>query len=238
MGTLNLLYKPEFKINDNIKIVIPTVDEVISNEDEYYGLISLLTAMPIDLMVQLDDLGIDFTTINEYELFLLLFNSIKSQDTHLVFGNLDLNKFELAAEEQSGMMVLIDRENDIKIDKLIQTRIADTLRQIHHIKKDRRKPGNDEAKDYLIERARAKMKKNKKRNTRSQLESLIVAMVNTEQFKYNFETVKSLSIYQFNESVQQIIKKVDYDNRMHGVYFGTVDPKKMSQDDLNWLVHK
>ena len=63
-------------------------------------------------------------------------------------------------------------------------------------------------------------------------------MVNTEQFKYNYETVRDITIYQFNESVRQIVSKVDYEHRMHGVYAGTVSVKDLSQDDLTWLSHK
>ena len=48
----NWLYKDCVAINENISIRIPTVREVLEREDEYYGLISLLTAMPIDLLVQ------------------------------------------------------------------------------------------------------------------------------------------------------------------------------------------
>ena len=66
MATRNLLYKREYAINDSIKIHIPSVGEIIDCEDNYYGLISVLTAMPIDMMVQLDDAKIDFTTIDEY----------------------------------------------------------------------------------------------------------------------------------------------------------------------------
>ena len=90
----------------------------------------------------------------------------------------------------------------------------------------------------MIERARRKMRRNKNRIQNSQLESLIVAMVNTEQYKYDFEGTLELSIYQFNESVRQIIKKVDYDNKMYGIYAGTVNAKELSPDDLNWLIHK
>ena len=74
----------------------------------------------------------------------------------------------------------------------------------------------------------------------SQLEGLIVALVNTEQFHYGFEGTRELSIYQFNEGVRQVIKKIDYDNRMHGVYApGTVSAKRFgAKDDLNWLTHK
>ena len=237
MSTLNLLYKKQYAINDSIHIVIPTVGQIIDNEDDYYGLVSALTAMPIDLLVQLEDAGIDFTSIDEYELFLLLFSGIQSQDTSLVFGDLDLSKFNIAINEQNGTVVLVDREHDIVIDRAIHGQIAATLRRIHHLERNNRRPANKEAKEYLIERAREKLKRNR-RNTDSQLENLIVAMVNTEQWKYDFEGTRELSIYQFNESVRQVIKKVDYDKRMIGVYAGTVNVKELKQDDLNWLTHK
>ncbi len=82
------------------------------------------------------------------------------------------------------------------------------------------------------------MKRRQNRVEDSQIEELIVALVNTEQFHYNFDTVRNLTIYQFNESVQQVIKKIDFDNKMHGIYAGTISAKDMSQDELNWLTHK
>ena len=238
MPTQNLLYKKQYPINDSISIVIPSVGQILDNEDGYYGLVYILTATPVDLMVQLDDAGIDFTSINEYELFLLMFDGLKSQNTSLVFGDLDLSKFKMAVNEQNGNIVLFDEEHDITIDRAIHSQIAGVLRKIHHLEKNRRKPANIEAKEYMLKRARDKMKRHRNRKEASQLESLIIAMVNTEQYKYDFEGTRELSIYQFNESVRQVIKKVDYDNRMYGVYAGTVNAKGLSQDDLNWLIHK
>lgn len=238
MTTTNLLYKRKFAINDSINIIIPKVGEIIDNEDEYYNLVSALTAMPIDMMVQLEDIGIDFTSINEYDLFLILFSGIKSQNTNLIFGDLDLSKFKVAVNEQNGNMILLDSENDIKIDRAIHGKIAGVLRKIHHIEQNRRKPANEEAKQFMLKRAREKLKRNRNRKENSPLESLIVAMVNTEQYKYDFEGTRELSIYQFNESVKQVIKKVDYDNRMYGVYTGTINIKDLTQDDLSWITHK
>ena len=238
MSTLNLLYKKQYEINDSIKIVIPTVGEIIDNEDNYYSIITVLTAMPIDLMVPLDDAGIDYTEINEYDLFLLMSAGLKAQDTHLVFGDLDLTKFEISVDQQNGKIVLYDAENGIVIDRATHARIAGVLRKIHHLEKNRRKPANKEAKEYMLKRAREKMRRNRNRKHESQLEPLIIAMVNAEQYKYDFEGTRELSIYQFNESVRQSIKKVDYDNRMYGIYAGTISAKELSQDDLNWLTHK
>lgn len=233
-----LLYQHSIPIAQGINLYVPTVGEVLDNEASYYSLVSLFTAMPIDLMVQLDDAGIDFTTLNEYDLFILLFPGLKTQDTKLILGELDLSKFEIGLSEDNGEVVLVNRADKLVIDRAIHGLIADNLRNIHHIEKDVRKPANEEAKKYIIKRARDKLRRKKNRKEDSQLETLIVAMVNTEQFKYNYETVRDISIYQFNESVRQIVAKVDYEHRMHGVYAGTVDVKDLSQDELTWLSHK
>lgn len=235
MAVRNILYKDSCVINDYIRITIPEVGQVLEDEDAYYGLIASLTAMPIDLMVQLDDMGIDFTSINEYELFLMMFKSIQLLDTSLVFGNLDLSTFELAADTKTNQVILADKNSDAVIDRLIHNQIAETLRKIHNLEKNIKRPANDDAKAYLLELARRRMKRHRNKTEESQLEQLIIAMVNTEQYKYDFETTKHLSIYQFNESVKQVIRKINYDNRMHGVYSGTINTKELSQDDFNWL---
>ena len=238
MATLNLLYKQEYAINEHIRIQIPTVGEVLDNEDDYYTMVTMLTAMPVDMMVQLDDIGVDFTAINEYELFLILFNALKDKDTSLIFGELDLKPFRSAVNPQNNTIVLRNNETGVVIDRGVQGQLASVLRKIHNLKRNNRKPANQEAREYMLQRAREKMRRRSKRMNDSQLEELIVAMVNTEQFHYGFEGTRELSIYQFNESVRQVIKKIDYDNRMHGVYAGTVNAKELSQDDLNWLTHK
>lgn len=238
MATLNLLYKKEYAINQFINVRIPTVGEILDCEDEYYGVVSILTAMPIDMMVQLDDIGVDFTSINEWELFLLLFGTLKERDTSLVFGNLDLKPFQTAINPQNNHVILVNKETGARIDRALHSQIASTLRKIHHLERNNRKPANGEAKEYMLQRAREKMRRQSRRLSDSQLEELIVALVNTEQFHYGFEGTRELSIYQFNESVRQVIKKIDYDNKMHGIYAGTVSAKDLSQDDLNWLTHK
>lgn len=238
MATYHLLYKDFIPVGDRIKVRIPKLREIIEKEDEYFGMVSIFTATPYDFMAELDDIGIDFTELNEFDLFMLLSIGLAESDTSLLFEDLDFSLFERAVNEQNGNLVLIDREHDIVIDRGVLAEIAMALRKIHHIEPSRKKPGNEEAKKYMIERARKKRARSRKRNAASQLEQLIVALVNTEQFKYNYESVLDLSIYQFNESVAQVSHKIDYDNRLHGVYAGTVDIKHMSQDDLTWLSHK
>lgn len=232
---MNLLYERWIPVNDKINIYVPTVGEIIECEDDYYSLVSILTAMPIDFMVQLDDLGIDFTSINEYDLLLILFPELKSKDTSMIFGDLDLSGFELMVNQQNNNIVLRDELNDITIDRSVYGMISNTLRKIHSLERDRRKPANEEAKKFMLERARKKLRRNKNKYHDSQLESFIISLVNAEQFKYDFEGTRELSIYQFNVSVRQIIKKTDYEHLMFGVYSGSISAKDVKNDDLIWL---
>lgn len=237
MATENLLYRRDYPVTDSISVVIPTVGQILDNEDLYNDVVSAFTAMPIDFMVQLDDAGIDFTTINAFDLFIMLSEGLKKVDTSLVLKDINLNEFELCVNNQTKKLVLYNQESGIEIGRREHSQIASALRRINHLEKNRKKPGNDDAKQYMLERMRQKMKRHP-RTEASQLEQLIVAMVNTEQFKYDFESVRNITIYQFNECVRQIVNKVNYDNRMIGVYSGTVNVKELSQDELNWLVHK
>lgn len=238
MAVRNLLYADEIRVNDKIAINIPTIGEVLRDEDNYFSIISTITATPYDMMVQLDDIGVDFSTIDDYQLFLLMFNVIKKMDTSLIFKGLDLTRFELMVNTQNGMQVMRDDENDITIDKAIYCQICDAIRKIHHLKRENKKPGNDEAKKFMIERARKKLKRKMRKAEDSALEGMIVALVNTEQFSYTYKTVQEVTVYQFYESLHQIIWKVDYDNKMFGIYSGTINAKDLRQDELNWLAHK
>lgn len=188
------------------------------------------------MMLVLDEAGYDFRDFDDYTLFITLFGSIRELDTSLILGDLNLKNFELKVNDKNGQIILVDSLNDIVIDRAIYEKIAMRLRAIHGLKKNNKKVQDDYTKNYLLERARKKRGR-KNSGERSHLETLIVAMVNTEQFKYNYESVLDLTIYQFNESVRQIIKKVDYDNRIYGIYSGTISVKDMKKDELNWLIH-
>ena len=233
-----LLYATDYRINDYIRIVIPTVGQILNNEDAYYAALGAIVATPYDYMVQLDDIGIDFSTITDFELFMLLFNGLKNMDTSLIFGDLDLSGFSAAVNKENDMPCMVNFDTGAVIDKVVYLRMCKVLCQINEIKRVNKNPGNDAAKQYMIERARKKLRRAANKPKRSFLEDSITALVNTEQFKYDFESVKNITIYQFNSSLHQIMHKIDFDNLMIGVYAGTVSTKDISPDKLNWIYQK
>ena len=237
----SILYAHSYPINDKIAITIPTVGQVIDDEENYNSIMAAVTAYPQDFMVELDDIGIDFADITPYELFLLLFPGLKDVDTSLVLGGLKVENFKRVVNPQNEEIVLLDKENDIVIDKHIHHMMRTALYQINHIERHDTTPGNSAARDYMIERARKKKKRVMRRRKNVQktgLEELIVSLVNSEQYKYNFEETRNLSIYQFYSSLHQIVKKTNYNNLMIGYYTGSIESKSIKRSELNWLTSK
>lgn len=74
MAIQSLLDLKTFKIRDWISIKIPTLGEYrkLKNISE---LVNMFTTTPSAHMIELDDMGIDFTQISDYEFFLKLFDT-------------------------------------------------------------------------------------------------------------------------------------------------------------------
>lgn len=235
----NLLKTQYYPVNDKISIYVPTADEIFDfGEQKYYSIVQTLTSTPFDLMVELDDIGIDYESITDYQLFNLMIQSIAQNepDVSIVFRGLDLKNLKEAKDMSNGEHILWDIENDIKIDQLIAFEICDAIRKIHFWEAPIGRAGNTEAKQYLIERNRLKKKRLAKKPYKSFLENMIISLVNTEEFKYNYESALDLSIFKLNASWRQIQKKKHWEQTMSGAYFGTVDLSKIDLEKINWLL--
>lgn len=285
----SLLKLSSISIIPNLTLRIPTVGEILDDERTYYSVVSSLTASPFQYMVQLDDMGIDYTSIDEWKLFRMLFLSYSNQElvykmrikeleaemkkclpnseSYLICKNqIDIlndkiqnngfnivfDDFHLTSEvngqlvgfneykyNNSDEIILYNPVTQVEINKLIYNDLADMIRKINLFEKVKSKPGNESARKYLLEKERKKQKRNAKKPYEPYLEKLVIALVNTEEFSYNYETCMDLSVYKFNQSFKQIQHKIAFNNTMVGVYAGTVDISKMSNKDiLSWIPNK
>ena len=188
-------------------------------------------------MVQLDNIGIDFTTISDYQLFMMLFTVYAKSDLSIIFGDLDTSDFIVQGEE--GYEFLYSPKNKLEINEEVYYDIVNTIRKINLLEKVNYKPGNESARKYLLEKERKKQKRNAKKKQEPYLEKLVISLVNTSEFKYDYDSCMDLSIYKFNQSFRQIQHKIAFDNTMIGVYAGTVDTSKLSNKDiLSWIPNK
>ena len=224
----------------NLSIRIPTVGEILEDEFTYYNIISFIAANPFQYMVQLDDMGIDYTKISDFDLFKIFFPIYAKSDLSILFGALNTSDFDIYIDKQdNNNQVLYNPKNNITINELVYNDLADIVRKINLLEKVQSKPGNESARKYLLEKERRKQKRNAKKKREPYLEKLVVALVNTIEFPYDYDSCMDLSIYRFNQSLKQIQHKIAFDNMMVGVYAGTVDTSKISNRDcLTWIPQK
>lgn len=235
----SLLTLSSVDILPGLKIRIPTVGEILEDEAHYYNLISSLTATPFQYMAQLDDIGIDFTKISDYELFLMLLPSFAQGDLSILFGDADLSDLTARENAQNNELVLYSEKNNIVIDEWIYRQITDCIRKINGLTKETRMPGNEEAKAFRLNLERKRQKRNAGKPYEPYLEKLVVALVNRPEFKYNYEQANHLTIYQLNQSFEQIKTSIAFEHAMAGIYAGTVDASKLKDKScLSWLPFK
>lgn len=236
-----LVYKgQDIKISDYIIIHQPSLEEIVNyGEKEYFQMAQSLTSVGADLKWQLFDIGVDYTKISDFELFYsLLINKYPKDKTSIIFGELDLCKFNLYAKVENGEKCLAQHidNNQVIIDEYTYSLITDFLRKMHGYKRNSQIPANESTKQILIDDDREAYELNKNNEYHSQLLNLISAMINSEGFKYNHESVWNMKICAFMDSVKRISKIKNAELLLQSGYSGNgISLKDIDKKQLDWL---
>lgn len=231
-----------YYINDSISIRQPTLGEIREyGEIKYFSMIHTLCSVGADLKWQLDDIGKDYTTVPDYELFYSILSKIYSKkDTEILFGeNIDFSQMQVIYDKdinENVMIQILDDGTQIKIDKFVYSSIMCVLRKMHRLKRNDEMPGNEATRQILIEDARDEYEANKDKPSRSYLLPLISTMVNSEGFKRNDITVFDMKIRAFMDSVARIGKIKNAELLLQSGYSGFgIDLKKIDKETLNYM---
>lgn len=240
---LQMFFGDDYKIAEGIVISQPSIGDILEyGEKEFYHMLNPFITNPTSVRVVLWQNGVDWTKISEYELFiqLILQSDFTPDKTSLLFGNLDFSKFQPFkkrgdSEESNDNIVLIDAENNIKIDKEIYSHISLYLRTMFNIFPKTEKAKGRTTKEWMIEEEIAKMKIEKEKSNDSTLLSMISFCLNHPGFKYKKSELKNLGIVEFNDSVQRLLVYESTTSLMKGMYSGFVDTSKIDKKEFNFL---
>lgn len=231
---LQLYFGNDYVINDYIKITQPLIGEVVDyGEAQYFSMVHTLTAIPSDMKSQLWDLGLDWTEMDDFELFMMLVQTLTPDKTSILFGDLDFSKLKPFKNNQNGDIVLADKETGIIIDKMIYLRIMSYLRKLHNITPKVEKAANKMTKKVLIEEDRQKILLAKDKPFKSYLLPLISA-IKVKQ-GYTKDYVRNMGLYEFFDDIAraQVINNADH--LLSGAYSGMMDLKKVNKQEFNWM---
>lgn len=232
---LKLYIGDDYVINDNIKVLQPTIRQIAEfGEREFFSVVHTVTAIPSDMKSQLWDMELDWMEVDDFELFVMLVQTLTPDRTGLLFGDLNLSKLRPYNHPFiEGEIALVDREAGILIDKMIYLRIVGYLRKAFNITPKVEKAANKMTKKILIEEDRKRIEINKDKPFKSFLLPLI-SSVKVKQ-GYTKEYVLNMGYVEFMNDVARLQVIHNADHLLSGVYAGTIDMKKINKDELNWM---
>ena len=234
VDSLFIYFGDDYVINDYIKIHQPTIGEVADyGEAKYFSMVHSLCAIPSDMKAILWDMGLDWCEVEDFDLFLMLSQTLTQDKTEILFGELDFSKMKPFRNKQNDEIVLADKETGVIIDKLIYTRIVTYLRKLHNITPKVEKTKSKTVKKWLIEEDRKKMETSKNKPFRSYLLPLISA-IKVKQ-GYTRDYVRNMGLFEFFDDVSRA-QIIDHANHLlNGAYCGMADLKGVNKNEFNWM---
>lgn len=223
-----------YVINDKISVFQPNLREILAfGERQYFSVVQTLCSTSSNMKSQLASAGVDWETVEDFQMFQLLAPSLTKEQTYLVLGELDLSKFKIIADENTGEPVMIDRDNDIKIDQLIYLRIVEYLRKVHGLTRAYDRTKSKFVHDMAIEMEKEEMELNAKKPYKSFLWPLISSIKARQG--YTKQYVLDMQVYELVHEANRLQIIVQSDALLQGSYSGMVDTKKIPKEQFNWM---
>lgn len=231
---LKLYIGDDFIINDHVKVLQPTIRQIAEfGERDFFSVVHTITAIPSDMKSQLWDMGLDWMEVDDFDLFVMLSQTLTPNRTELLFGDLDFSSLKPFRNNQNGDIVLANKETGTIIDKMIYLRIVSYLRKAFNITPKIERAANKMTKRILIEEDRKKLELNKDKPFKSFLLPLI-SSVKVKQ-GYTKEYVLNMGYVEFMNDVARLQVIHNADHLLSACYAGTIDMKKINKSELNWM---
>lgn len=230
---LSLYFGEPYVVNDYITITLPKIGEVVKyGERQYYSMIQTITAIPSDMKSQLFDMGLDWTQVEDFQLFMMLAPTLPKDKTYILFGDLDFQAMRPFQNKQNGAVVLFNPQTNAVIDELAYGKMHAYLCSAHNLTKKVEKAANEFTKKFMIEEDRQKIAYNQKQPYKSFLRPLISAV--KCRMGYTLDYVKNMGLYEFMDDLNRLQVIVNADALLQGSYSGMVDTSKIPKKNFDW----
>lgn len=231
---LLLYFGDDYVVNDYITMHQPKIGEIVKyGEKQYYSMVQTLSAIPSDMKSQLWDMGIDWTQITDFQLFMMLAPTMPKETTSIIFGDLDFQAMRIFENKENDTVILANPDTGVVIDELAYGKIQSYLCAAHNITKKVEKAANEFTKKFMIDEDRQKLAYNAKQPYKSFLQPLI-SSVKTRQ-GYTLDYVRNMGLVEFFDELNRLQIIVSTDALLQGSYSGFCDTSKIPKKNFDWI---
>ena len=228
----------------SITVYSPTMRQAYIDADEnnFMATLNIFTTNTTALRVFLDDIGMDWNEITDFQLFMLLYKQTDPEVVKLLFGDLDLQGFQMfekrGKDEEVGYPVLYNKEQGIEIDEDVYQHIHQYLQIMFGISPEDELTNDRILKKWWLDADRRKAlraEKTKKEDS-STIQPYISACVNHPGFKYKLREVEEMTVAEFWDSVARLQVYESATALMKGIYSGMIsNTKDIKPESYNFM---
>lgn len=223
-----------YVINKKIQVLQPTIGDILRfGERRYYQAVQMLTSTSSNMKSQLADGGVDWETVEDFQMFQMLAPGLTQEQTRLILGDIDLSKFKIFPNPQNDEIIMVDQEHDIVIDQLIYLQMVEYIRRVHNLTRAYDRTKSKFVHDMAIEMEREEMAINAQKPYKSFLWPL-VSSIKARQ-GYTKQYVLNMQVYELVHEANRLQIIVQADALLQGSYSGMVDTKKLPKEQFNWM---
>lgn len=255
---LRLLQNKPISFNDVLFLHQPTINEISevlgeNGDQEFYNGLWLMCSAAYDMPSVLYDMKRNFMKVSDWEFFRMMAPTVDPEILALTLKEADgsgfsFHEFKEYERDLDGVKDIVlyrpelkDEDGNVKpdfmLDEALYKEMIPVIREMIGFNHKGKKAGDRNTLKLLIEldkKDRAKAAR-KKSDDGSSIFNMIISLVNTEECKYNYETIFDLTIYQILKSFQQIQGKKAAMALLQGSCSGFVDTSKIPKEDMSWV---
>ena len=233
-------------IPGKITVKVPTMGEIIElGESRFYKTLNIFITNTTQYRVILWDLGIDWNTFTDFQLFMMLYSQIDPECSAILFDNLDFGKFvplvKQMPDSETEEYILWDEEDQIEINYDVWNHFHQYIQTEFNSHPEEKITKNNTLKGWYITKDKRAIEQRKKDEETgkilddSSIINVISACVNHPGFKYKLSELKDVGVCEFYDSVKRLQIYEQSTALMKGMYSGFIDGSKIKSEDYNFM---
>lgn len=224
-----------------ITVYEPTIGDIIKiGQTKFFETLMPFITNPTQNRLALWDAGIDWNTINDFQLFCLLYKTINPEVATLLFGDVDWSDFELNTksfpDSDEAEVVLWSKNQEIEINEEVYQHFHQYLQTVFKIKPEDELTDSKYLKEWWIRKDRVAQRQKAKKNIKeTSMLTLISSCLNHPGFKYKKSELREVGVCEFYDSVSRLQVYETSTACLKGMYSGFVDGSKIDPEQYNFM---
>ena len=234
----------------SVTIYSPTIGDIVDvGEEKFYQSLNIIIGNTTQYRLMLWEFNIDWNEISDFQLFTMLYKQIDPEVCKLIFGDLDLQKFEVMVkqqqpqsddEDQTGEIVMWNNEDQVEINADVHNHFSQYLRAVFNMFPEEKITHDNNLKSWYISKdrraaERAKKEAEKGKHKSFSIQPLISACVNHPGFKYKLSELNEVGVMEFYDSVSRLQIYEQATALMKGMYSGFISAKDIKPEEYNFM---